>query len=132
MQATDDHFKNTMRHPVPSVPEIARIESQTAWPQMKQPPVVQGVAGGCTSVRNPLAGVDGNRSGSLNHIVGNTLRDPVFGNAAVDCENGPIDPELVQVIDAWDTRTAIQTIVEAELVGKPHSGRFHSAGPSCR
>lgn len=65
------------------------------------------------------------------------LRDPVFGSAAVDRENGPIDPELAQVIDAWDTlppdtHTAIQTIVEAELVGKPHSGRCHSAGPSCR
>jgi hypothetical protein len=74
---------------------------------MKQLPVVQGVAGGCTSVRNPLAGVDGNRTDSLNHPVDNALRDPVFGSGtecdAVDRENGPIDPELAQVIEVWST-----------------------------
>ena len=74
---------------------------------MKQPPVVQGVAGGCTKVPNPLAGVDGNRADSLNHLVGNTLRDPVFSSAAECAAVGddlpPIDPELAQVIEVWDT-----------------------------
>ena len=69
--------------------------------------MVQEVAGGCTLVRNPLAGVDGNRTDSLNHPVGHTLRDSVFGSAAecaaVDRENGPIDPDLAQVIEVWDT-----------------------------
>ena len=41
---------------------LPRTGSQTDFPQMKQPPVVQGVAGGCTGVQNPLAGVDGNRT----------------------------------------------------------------------
>ena len=74
---------------------------------MKQPPVVQGVAGGCTKVRNPLVGVDGNRADSLNHIVGNTLRDPVFGSAAecaaVGDEYASDDPDLAQVIEVWGT-----------------------------
>ena len=51
--------------------------------------------------------MDGNRTDSLNHPAGNTLRDSVFGSAAecaaVDRENGPIDPELAQVIEVWDT-----------------------------
>ncbi len=76
--------------------------------------------------------MNGNRADSLSHPVGSTSRNPVFGCGTVDRENGPIDPELAQVIEAWDTRKAIQTIVEAELVGKPHSGRFHSGSPSCR
>ena len=74
---------------------------------MKQPPVVQGVAGGCTTVRNPLAGVDGNRTDSLNHPAGNTLRDSVFGSAAecaaVGDDSSPIDPELASVIESWST-----------------------------
>jgi hypothetical protein len=93
---------------------------------MKQPPVVQGVAGGCTKVRNPLAGVDGNRTGSLNHLVGNTLRDPVFGSAAecaaVGDENAPIDPELASVIESWGTlppaiREAILAMLRAAGCG---------------
>ncbi|MEE3364214.1 MAG: hypothetical protein VX304_01110 [Planctomycetota bacterium] len=70
---------------------------------MKQSPVVQGVAGGCTRVRNRLAGVDGNRTDSLNHPAGNTLRDTVFGSAAVGDDSPPIDPELASVIEAWPT-----------------------------
>ena len=70
---------------------------------MKQPPVVQGVAGGCTTVRNPLAGVDGNRTDSLNPLAGNALRDSVFGSAAVGNDLPPIDPDLAQVIEVWDT-----------------------------
>jgi hypothetical protein len=66
--------------------------------------------------------VDGNRADSLNHIVGNTLRDPVFGSAAecaaVGDEYASDDPDLAQVIEVWDTlppdtRTAILAIVEA-------------------
>jgi len=51
---------------------LPRTGSQTDSPQMKQSPVVQGVAGGCTRVRNRLAGVDGNRSDSFNHSDGKT------------------------------------------------------------
>jgi hypothetical protein len=66
--------------------------------------------------------VDGNRADSLNHLVGNTLRDPVFSSAAecaaVGDEYASDDPDLAQVIDAWhslppDTRTAILAIVAA-------------------
>ena len=95
-----------------------RTRSQTDFPQMKQPPVVQGVAGGCTEVRNPLAGVDGNRTDSLNHPAGNTLRDSVFGSAAECAAVGddlpPLDPELASVIEAWPTLP--QAIREAILV----------------
>ena len=84
-----------------------RTRSQTDFPQMKQPPVVQGVAGGCTEVRNPLAGVDGNQTDSLNPPAGNALRDSVFVSAA-ECaalgdENAPIDPELAQLLESWST-----------------------------
>ena len=65
--------------------------------------VVQGVAGGCNSVRNPPAGVDGNRTDSLNHSAGNTLRDPVFCSGAVGDDSPPITPDLSQVIKAWTT-----------------------------
>ena len=53
------------------------------------------------------AGVDGNRTDSLNHPAGNTLRDSVFGSAAECAAVGddlpPLDPELAQVIEAWPT-----------------------------
>ena len=71
LQVTDDHFEKALRNALQQPAVLPRTGSQTDYPQMKQPPVVQGVAGGCTSVRNPLAGVDGNRTGSLNHLVGN-------------------------------------------------------------
>ena len=75
---------------------------------MKQPPVVQGVAGGCTTVRNPLAGVDGKRTDSRNPPAGNALRDSVFGSAAKSAAVGddlpPIDPELASVIEVWGTQ----------------------------
>ena len=51
-------LRNALQQPA----VLPRTGSQTDFPQMKQPPVVQGVAGGCTEVRNPLAGVDGNRT----------------------------------------------------------------------
>ena len=51
-------LRNALQQPA----VLPRTGSQTDFPQMKQPPVVQGVAGGCTSVQNPLAGVDGNRT----------------------------------------------------------------------
>tara|TARA_B100000029_G_scaffold320576_1_gene312966 strand:+ start:1170 stop:1445 length:276 start_codon:yes stop_codon:yes gene_type:complete len=74
---------------------------------MKQPPVVQGVAGGYTETRNPLAGVDGNPSGSSNHPFGNALRDSVFVSsaecAALGNENALINPELAQLIQSWST-----------------------------
>ena len=66
--------------------------------------------------------MDGNRSDSLNYLVGNTLQDPVFSSAAecaaVGDEYASDDPDLAQVIDAWhslppDTRTAILAIVES-------------------
>ena len=104
---TDDHFEKALRNALQQPAVLPRTGSQTDYPQMKQPPVVQGVAGGCTSVRNPLAGVDGNRTDSLNHLVGNTLRDSVIGSAAECAAVGddlpPIDPELAQVIEAWPT-----------------------------
>jgi len=62
LQVTDDHFKKAVRNPVPSVPEMARTASQTVWPEMKQPPDMQGVAATCELARKPLAGVDGNRT----------------------------------------------------------------------
>ena len=118
MLATDDHFEKALRNALQQPAVLPRTGSQTAFPQMKQPPVVQGVAGGCTSVRNPLAGVDGNRTDSLNHPTGNTLRDLVFSSAAecaaVGDENAPIDPELAQVIEVWDTLPP--TIREAILM----------------
>ena len=84
-----------------------RTRSQTDFPQMKQLPVLQGVAGRCTSVRNPLAGVDEKRTDSLNPPAGNSLRDSIFVSAA-ECgalgdENAPIDPELAQLIESWST-----------------------------
>ena len=104
---TDDHFEKALRNALQQPAVLPRTGSQADFPQMKQPPVVQGVAGGCTSVRNPLAGVDGNRTDSLNHPAGNTLRDPVFGSAAECAAVGddlpPITPELAQVIEVWDT-----------------------------
>ena len=74
---------------------------------MKQLPVLQGVAGRCTWVRNPLPEVDGSRADSSNHLVGNMLRDSVFVSTA-ECgalgdENAPIDPELAQLIESWST-----------------------------
>ena len=70
LQVTEDHFARAVGQGAakggqkegqqPAV--LPRTGSQTDFPQMKQPPVVQGVAGGCTEVRNPLAGVDGNRT----------------------------------------------------------------------
>ena len=119
---TDDHFEKALRNALQQPAVLPRTGSQTDYPQMKQPPVVQGVAGGCTSVRNPLAGVDGNRTDSLNHPAGNTLRDPVFSSAAECAAVGddlpPIDPELVQVIEVWDTlppaiREAILAIAQS-------------------
>ena len=62
LQVTDDHFAKAVQNPVQQPAVLPRTGSQTDFPQMKQPPVVQGVAGGCTKVRNPLAGVDGNRT----------------------------------------------------------------------
>ena len=95
---------------------LPRTGSQTAFPQMKHPPVVQGVAGGCTTVRNPLAGVDGNRTDSLNPPAGTTLRDSVFGSAAVGDDLPPLDPELAQVIEVWPTLpSAIREVVLAML-----------------
>ena len=117
-----DRHNKALRNALQQPAVLPRTGSQTGFPQMKQPPVVQGVAGGCTKVRNPLVGVDGNRADSLNHIVGNTLRDPVFGSAAecaaVGDEYASDDPDLAQVIEVWDTlppdtRTAILAIVEA-------------------
>ena len=58
LQVTEAHFAKAVQQAA----VLPRTGSQTAFPQMKQPPVVQGVAGGCTTVRNPLAGVDGNRT----------------------------------------------------------------------
>ena len=62
LQVTDDHFAKALRNALQQPAVLPRTRSQTDFPQMKQPPVVQGVAGGCTEVRNPLAGVDGNRT----------------------------------------------------------------------
>ena len=62
LQVTDDHFEKALRNALQQPAVLPRTGSQTDFPQMKQPPVVQGVAGGCTRVRNPLAGVDGNRT----------------------------------------------------------------------
>ena len=62
LQVTDDHFAKALRNALQQPTVLPRTGSQTDSSQMKQPPVVQGVAGGCTSVRNPLAGVDGNRT----------------------------------------------------------------------
>ena len=107
LQVTEDHFEKALRNALQQPAVLPRTGSQTDFPQMKQPPVVQGVAGGCTKVRNPLAGVDGNRTDSLNHPAGNTLRDLVFSSAAefaaVGDENAPIDPDLAQLIEAWPT-----------------------------
>ncbi len=66
LQVTDDHFEKALRNALQQPAVLPRTASQTDFRQMKQPPVVQGVAGGCTSVRNPLAGVDGNRADSSN------------------------------------------------------------------
>ena len=71
LQVTEDHFEKALRNALQQPAVLPRTGSQTDFPQMKQPPVVQGVAGGCTLVRNPLAGVDGNRTDSLNHLIGN-------------------------------------------------------------
>ena len=62
LQVTDDHFEKALRNALQQPAVWPRTGSQTDFPQMKQPPVVQGVAGGCTGVQNPLAGVDGNRT----------------------------------------------------------------------
>ena len=109
-------LRNALQQPA----VLPRTGSQTAFPQMKQPPVVQGVAGGCTTVRNPLAGVDGNRTDSLNPPAGNALRDSVFGSAAECAAVGddlpPLDPELAQVIEVWPTLpSAIREVVLAML-----------------
>ena len=62
LQVTDDHFEKALRNALQQPAVLPRTGSQTDFPQMKQPPVMQGVAGGCTVVQNPLAGVDGNRT----------------------------------------------------------------------
>ena len=66
LQVTDDHFEKALRNALQQPAVLPRTGSQTDFPQMKQPPVVQGVAGGCTLVRNPRAGVDGNRTHRVN------------------------------------------------------------------
>ena len=58
LQVTEAHFAKAVQQAA----VLPRTGPQTDFSQMKQPPVVQGVAGGCTKVRNPLAGVDGNRT----------------------------------------------------------------------
>ena len=74
---------------------------------MKQLPVVQGVAGGCTKVRNPLAGVDGNRSHYSNQRNDNRLQQTTLvsgaESGAVGAENGSIDPDLAHVMETWST-----------------------------
>ena len=84
------------------------------------------MAGRCTKVRNPLPEVDGSRADSSNHLFGNMLRDSVFVSTA-ECgalgdENAPIDPELAQVIEVWDTlppaiREAILAMLKAAGCG---------------
>ena len=97
------------------------VTARPSTPQMKQPPVVQGVVGGCTEVRNPLAGVDGNRPEDDNRLSGHDLQvEPESGNAisgAVEVIPHP-DSNLTHVIEAWaalspDTRAAILAIVES-------------------
>ena len=62
LQVNDDDYEKALRNALQQPAVWPRTGSQTDCPQMKQPPVMQGVAGGCTEVRNPLAGVDGNRT----------------------------------------------------------------------
>ena len=118
---TDDHFAKAVQNPVQQPAVLPRTGSQTDYPQMKQPPVVQGVAGGCTKVRNPLAGVDGNRPENDNHLSGHDLQVEAESENA---EYGAIeviphpDSNLTRLIEVWDslpsdTRTAILAIVEA-------------------
>ena len=118
---TDDHFEKALRNALQQPAVLPRTGSQTDFPQMKQPPVVQGVAGGCTKVRNPLAGVDGNRPEDDNRLSGHDLQvEPESGNAisgAVEVIPHP-DSNLTHVIEAWaalspDTRAAILAIVES-------------------
>ena len=101
---------------------LPRTGSQADRTAQEKTPVVQGSAAECDVV--PVASVppEGLEPGDVTPSVPGDLRQTpnqrAAKSAALGDDSPPIDPDLAQVIEAWDslppdTRTAILAIVAA-------------------
>jgi len=109
---SDDHFDK----PLQKAAVLLRTGSQADQAAQEKPPVLQGDASACDHLRDgqvPPAGIEQSADSPRRVRVSET------GGAksgAVDRKNGPIDPELAQVIEAWPTLPpAIREAILARL-----------------
>jgi len=103
LQVTDDHFSKAVRNPVQQPAVLPRTGSQAGLVAQEKTPVLQGSATGCEAVhpgRVPKRGLEQSADSPRRVQVSETAGAK---SGAVDRENGPIDPDLAQVIETWPT-----------------------------